>query len=338
MLGSLKIAPAWGVGIRGGTLHHNLRKEIGRINKLKKNKKFKCLFPKCPETSIGSHSQQRGGQLSVISEDNEVYSMNFNMYDVLTKGASAFSLVNTRIRNASIYPGFCQIHDGQVFAPIEKEKLEKDNCLQAATFFLRTITYEVTRKKLANFGTEKILENCKKFLPEEAMKNFKLQSLGQQKFIKHDLPYYIDKAYSAYNSPELNLLKTKWVVIPKTLKASCCTVFSPIRNFEERIHDQATSTPQIMSTFNLVPTDGNTHVIVSWIAEHSEENRWIVEAMEHQLEKFINYIAICESEDICIGPELWDSVDIFTRERVYEAMHHEVYRGALDEIPLIVRI
>ncbi|MEZ9426621.1 hypothetical protein AB4186_25175 [Vibrio lentus] len=319
-------------------MDHKLRKEIGKIEKLKRRKKFQCLFPQCSDVSIGSHSQQRGGQLKIISENDEVFSMNFSMYDVLTKGNSAFSLVKTRIKNASIYPGFCQTHDGQVFSPIEKQQLKKGDELQAATFFLRTVTYEVTRKRLVHFGTQKILENCAKILPETALDNFKLQNLGREKFIKHDLPFYLNNAYKAYNSPESGILKTKWVVIPKKINASSCTVFSPMRDFQERIYHQAIASPQILSSFNLVPMQDETHVIVSWLTQHTDKNDWIESVMDTQLEQFINYVAICESEDICIGPELWESVDIFTRERVYEAMHHEIYRGALDEIPCIIRI
>ncbi|WP_318432422.1 hypothetical protein [Photobacterium leiognathi] len=319
-------------------MDHKLKKEIGKIEKLKKNKRFECLFPNCSNISIGSHSQQRGGQLKVISRNDEVYAMNFNMYEVLTKGESAFSLIKTRIKNASIYPGFCQNHDGQVFAPVEKRPLQFGDSLQAATLFLRTITYEVTRKKLVHFKTQKIIENCSKLLPEEVLNRFKLQNLGRNKFIENDLPFYLDRAYSVYNSPDSGIIKTKWVVIDKIIKASSCTVFSPMRDTNERFHHQAMACPQVMSTFNLIPTDNETHVVVSWLAEHHNDNEWIDRVMETELEKFINYVAICESEDICLGPDLWDSIDIFTRERIHEAIHHELHRGPLDEIPNVIKI
>ncbi|EKL5296921.1 hypothetical protein QPI28_004556 [Vibrio parahaemolyticus] len=315
-----------------------LKAEIGKIEKLKKRKKFKCLHPNCNNFSIGSHSQQRGGQLSVISRNSEVYAMDFNMYKVLTQGLSAFSLKKTRIKNASIYPGFCEIHDGKVFAPIEKQELIKDNSFQAATFFLRTVTYEITRKKLAHFGTEKILESCSSLLPDAVRNSYEQHILGREKFINHDLPYYYKAAFDAYNSPDSGVLQTKWIVLPKNVKASSCTAFSPISDFKMRMKNQETAVPQFMSSFNLVPTAECTHVIVSWLSEHSEHNEWINHAMENEIEKFINYVAICESEDICFGPELWDAVDIFTRERVYEAMAHEVHRGPLAEIPRVIKI
>jgi hypothetical protein len=317
---------------------YRLKREIGKIEKLKNNRKFQCLYPDCSSLSIGSHSQQRGGQLKIISENDEVYCVNFNMYDALTKGDAGSSLVNTKIKNASIYPGFCQNHDGPVFSPVEKSPLVQGNNLQASTLFLRTLTYEITRKKLIYFATQNIIEKCNKLMPEEIISNLKMMNLGREKFIKHDLPFYLENSYKAYNNPDKNILKTKWVVIPKTIKASSCTVFSPMRDFQKRIEHQAIASPQILSSFNLIPVENETHVVVSWLEGHSSENEWIESAMDKELEGFINYIAICESEDICIGPELWDSVDVFSRERVYEAMQHEIYRGALSEIPRVIKI
>lgn len=319
-------------------LNNRLKKEIGKIEKAKKNKKFKCLFPGCNEFSIGSHSQQRGGQLSAICRNNEVYAMDFNMYSVLAKGSSAFELKKTMIKNASIYPGFCQSHDGQIFSPIEKKELRHNDPLQIATFFLRTITYEITRKKLADFATREILNNCEKLLPDELVENFRGYIVGRGKFIEIDAPYYYDKAFSNYNYPNENILTTHWVTIPKNIYASSCTVFSPIFDIDERLHNQMYSIPQAMSTFNLVPTLDCTHVIVSWLTEHDHYNRWIVEVMNNDIEKFINYVAICESEDICLGPNLWEKVDIFTREEVLNAMKHVVHRGPFFEMPTIIKI
>lgn len=296
------------------------------------------MHPNCNNFSIGSHSQQRGGQLTTISCNSEVYTLDINMYEVLTRGLSAFALKKTRIRNASIYPGFCQIHDGQVFASIEKKDLIKDDPLQSATFFLRTMTYEITRKQLAHFATQKILENCTSLISDVIRKNYELQILGREKFITHDLPFYKKVAFEAYNSPNSGIIQTKWVILPKNVNASNCTVFSPITDFKIRVHEQAVSVPQMMTSFNLVPTSDCTHVIVSWLSEHSEHNEWIAHAMDNDIEKFINYVAICESEDICFGPELWDNVDVFTREKVYEAMTHEINRGPLSEIPRIIKI
>ncbi len=315
-----------------------LRKEIGKIEKSKKNKKFQCLYPNCSSMSIGSHSQQRGGQLKIISKNDEVYCANFNLYEAFIKGEKAFSLLKTNIKNASVYPGYCQYHDGVVFSSIEKTPLSQNCKVQAATLFLRAVTYEVTRKKLIDFVTQQTIKNCSNLLSPEITHQYKLQKLGREKFIKHDLPFYLDIGHKAQRDPALDFIKTKWVVIPKVIKASSCTTFSPIRDFQERTYHQACFSPQFITTFNLIPAQNETHVVVSWLDEHSVANKWIEDAMDSNLEQFVNYIALCESEDVCLGPDLWEQVNIFDRECVYEAMQHEVYRGALAEIPRVIKI
>lgn len=317
---------------------HKIKKEIGKIEKLGKRITFECLYPKCSKKSIASHSQQRGGQLKEISKNDEVYTMNFNMFEALTQSASAFSLVKTRIRNASTYPGFCQNHDGPVFAAIENKPLVHNDNLQAATLFLRAITYELTRKKVAHFKTEKVIANCSKLLHKDVIREFEIQNLGREKFMKNDSKFYLSKAYDACRVPTAGIIRTKWKVIDKVINASSCTVFSPMRNIKERFIHQATASPQVMTTFNLIPTKDVTHVVVSWLSEHMDDNDWIDTEMDNNLEKFVNYVAICESEDICIGPDLWESIDVFTQDRVQKNMLHEVYRGSIDEIPRVIKI
>lgn len=314
-----------------------LRQKIGEIEKQRKNKTFQCLYPGCQANSIGSHSQQRGGQLSVICENDYVYALNASFYDVVNKRELACRLIETKIRNASIYPGFCQKHDSAVFHSIEKMPLDKGNNLQAAILFFRTITYEITRKKLAKFTEEKILSECQELVSLDVWMMTALSLVGRNKFIEIDMPFLLENSYKAYQEPESGIIETHWVFIPKIIKASTCTVFSPIRNFKERIDNQ-TNGVQALSTFNLIPTKVGTHVVVSWFKIHDAYNNWIKDALVSDIEHFINYITICESEDICIGPELWRDVDIFTRDQVFHAMKHEVYRGPLHGVPRVIRI
>lgn len=315
-----------------------LKEKIGKIEKSKREKKFNCLCNNCTSMSIGSHSQQRGGQLKIISKNDFVYALNFNLYDVIRNSSDAMCFIKTPIKNASIYPGFCQNHDGQVFKVIEKRDLEQNNKEQAAAFFLRTITYEITRKKLAVFMNNELLNKCYELLPDALIKNVNLKKLGQMKFIDNDAKHYLKTAFEYYKKPHSKLVETKWVVIPKTLKASCCTVFSPLTDPTKKIGDALGASYQAITTFNLVPTIDKTHVVVSWLSEHEHQNKWIRELMDTDIEQFINYIAICESEDTCLGPDLWQSIDVFTREKIHNLVQHEIYRGPITEIPRIIKI
>lgn len=319
-------------------MNRKIKITVGKVDKKIKKIKFKCLYPNCDEPSIGSHSQQRGGQLTEICENNKVFALNPNAYDVLVGNPDALKLISTPIKKASIFPGYCQTHDGIVFKPIEREELKKGDALQAAAFFLRTISYEVTRKKIVKIWREEFLKGCSDVLPDNIREIYELQLKGINKFIETDLPYYLDAAFSQYNDPSIDRIKTKWIVIDKNVLASSCTAFSPIRDYKARCYNAYYGNPQVLFSFNLVPANGKTHVVVSWLTEHDSYSDWIMESMKQELESFINYVAICESEDICIGPRLWNDTDKLTQEKIFHVMEPELYRGPISELPKLIRI
>ncbi len=116
-------------------MDHRLKKEIGKIEKLKKRKTFKCNFPNCSSQSIGSHSQQRGGQLKVISTNDEVYTMNFNMYEVLTKGQSAFSLKKRALKMLLFTLGFAKLMMDKFFPPLRRNLYFKTTIFKHQHYF-----------------------------------------------------------------------------------------------------------------------------------------------------------------------------------------------------------
>jgi hypothetical protein len=235
------------------SLDTKLRHKIGEIEKTIRKRHFKCLHPDCNLNAINSHSQHRGGQLSLISENDIVWAMNPSFYAVISNDSKALQLIETKIKNASIYPGFCPQHDNKIFSPIEKLKLVKDDTIQASTFFLRTITYEITRKKLSKCINDEIIEKCKEYLGDELILFLFKISLGRKKFIDIDLPYISNAAFYYYKNPDSGRVQTKWVFIPKIIKVSICTTFSPIQNMLDRNLDRINGNPQALSTFNIVP-------------------------------------------------------------------------------------
>lgn len=319
-------------------MHYKIRKTIGVIDKKRKNARFTCLHPNCGKLSIGSHSQQRGGQLYEICENKMVYALNTNIYEVIKKDIEIPSLTKTAIKNASVFPGFCNRHDTELFESIEKEILIQNSTIQVASFFLRTVCYEITRKKLAALAAQEMLKGCGDVLPQEVKKMFELQLKGRDYFFKRDMPYYLETAFDNFNKPESNRVGFVWKVINKKLLVSSCNVFSPIRNYDERMVDRLSQQPQVLFTFNLVPERERTHVIVAWLNEHEDYSDWIKNDIRSDLEKFINYIVVCQTEDLCVGPELWEGLTPILRDQIYYAMLPDIHREKITEIPCLVKL
>lgn len=312
-----------------------VRKSVGELDKKIRNLKFLCLHPRCDHRSIGSHSQHRAGQLNEIQREGFVYSFNRSAYSAVLGNYEEFTL--TSIKNASVFPGYCSAHDSQLFAPIENESLVRNDNKQASLFFLRAVSYELTQKRLVKEWEEGLLSKCSDELYPQHREFMRIAVEGRNKFINVELPYYLDAAFDVLDNNGDRLV-TEWIVLDGVLPASSCTVFSPILDFEERTYDRAYGNPQAIFSFNLVPLNGETHVIVSWLKEHDQYSSWLRSEIHDDPELFINRMAICESEDICLNPDYWENIAPEMKMEIYHAMSHDVFRGNLEEIPRLIRI
>lgn len=90
--------------------------------------KGKCLYRhpdgmECKLSAIDSHSIQRLGALAHVSENSKV----FHFESALEKGVPTGLWVKPKLvglREASIFPGFCEKHDKIIFSEIEKDDVE----------------------------------------------------------------------------------------------------------------------------------------------------------------------------------------------------------------------
>ncbi|CAG4968439.1 hypothetical protein [Novilysobacter luteus] len=91
-------------------------------SKKKLSRTGRCFHPEsgdqCGEF-ISAHSIQRNGQLSVIAHEGHVYTLSMNVGDLKKNDGSA-SLVKCGIGVSSTFFGFCDKHDNELFAPIDK--------------------------------------------------------------------------------------------------------------------------------------------------------------------------------------------------------------------------
>ncbi|WP_299022614.1 hypothetical protein [uncultured Photobacterium sp.] len=316
-----------------------VRASIGKIEAQRKKPKYKCLVNGCSEFAIGSHSQQMGGQLKVIAENNKVTCLRRNLYDLYQDDYNGKAkLQEQHISNVSVFPGYCNHHDTNVFWCIEKEPLTVHDTMQSATFFLRAISHEFAQKRTFFDANKKMINMCKNFFNPRYIQLVKQMQIGREKFLENDGLYYLKKASKSVTDG--HQISTVWVQIDKVLPASICTVFSPYRTYDDKMENWLYGNPQVMCSFNLVPTDDSTHIVISWLVEHESECAWLyeLESNNELLEATVNEITLCDSEDICFKPSFWESIDIFTKEDIISAFHHESARGPMPRIPMVLKI
>lgn len=134
-----------------------------------------CLHPEAgPETCgrvIKAHTVQRRGGLSAIAENGHVISGKGGLEDIF-KNDGAIIPREVGINHASTFMGFCDVHDNQLFAPVEKNPVQLDK-LGAFLLSFRAICYEYLMKKTA-FRTVEIQRQL------DRGKDFETQCVIQQ--------------------------------------------------------------------------------------------------------------------------------------------------------------
>lgn len=127
-------------------------KFIQKLEDTRKNifsKSRLCLVSNCNEIAINSHVFQKNKILDQISKpDNHFYSWKFPSIFSLIKNPT-FKVDKVGINEGYSFPGFCQKHDDEIFAPIEKSSVDFYLSSVQALFTYRTLCLELRKKEIA---------------------------------------------------------------------------------------------------------------------------------------------------------------------------------------------
>lgn len=128
----------------------------------KKNKK--CYLNSCNNKSISSHSFQKKGMLSLLSDEkNEVYSTCLPFVTLYEEVMDSY-LFKTHLNNSSIFKGFCNEHDTKLFDPIEEgitRNMEEYVFLNAFRGLAYTHIHEEEVRESNIKFSNKVIENPK---------------------------------------------------------------------------------------------------------------------------------------------------------------------------------
>jgi hypothetical protein len=104
------------------------------------SRKSECFAPsvllcECSKGTINAHTVSRSGSLGVIQRNGHVYSYNMNIL-AIHKAGGRLRPEATGWKQASTFPGFCGVHDKQLFRPLEDALLRH---LKNSVFLSRTV-------------------------------------------------------------------------------------------------------------------------------------------------------------------------------------------------------
>lgn len=234
------------------------------ITKLQKNANLvprKCLYKDCNEVAINSHLLQKKGILSSISEQQHVYEISLNAYNV-----DFLSFKRTGIGEALSYIGFCNSHDTEIFKEIESGFLDYNNYKAQLLLSYRSLMIE-RRKKEINIDWYNQILNAKSlepYLDRNFINNIKTSIKEEEQGIQ-DQEYYEKFFLSNIENESLRDFVFTCIELPR-VEICSSSVFTYETSYEitlmNLLHRTKTMQPLTDIYFHLLPLVDKSVVIL----------------------------------------------------------------------------
>ncbi|HFQ4970707.1 TPA: hypothetical protein ACGUUK_004443 [Vibrio vulnificus] len=300
-----------------------------------------CLLSSCNKKAILSHSQQKNGSLKYIcGQDKKVYALRDSMaqsFDVKT-GQVNCEFVPTPISKASRYLGVCDEHDTSLFKVIENCGFEHITEEQVAALYYRSMSYEYFRKKREVERNKYLWDKIGLELPFHAQIDFYKFYLWQKDYYDNTVKLQLSEIDKIISGGKYNELCHYKIEIDKNLGVSCSAMINMhLDRYFEFLDVYDDYIPSF--SFNVIPFKDKTYIILTWLKKNDKFMKDILLYSGFDFDNFLNRLVFCESEDVCVNPTLWESIDDETKKKIYNNMSHPYQRGALDleDVPIVLR-
>ena len=279
-----------------------------------------CLHPKASSSSCSgwksrAHTIQER-VLRQLARNGKVYRMSTENPDrVVTP-----TLIG--VRKASVFNGFCQKHDNELFAPLEKEPWQASR-LQVALLGYRAISYEYVAKLSVGWMLDELLGNEVDHSTDNLVA-FRHGTGLAEKELRRIIQNY-EQALLSSNVEPLSYYIVEIADTPEVICSAAAQTTHDFRGFQvDSLAD--TSREPSWHTISILPTDKGGAIVIAWL----EDNRGLNESVTRTLDKFgdaevvhaaIRY-AFEFSENTFFKPDWWDQLDTYTQQQFIRRFSH----------------
>ena len=131
------------------------------FEKMKKHE-WTCFSPNCDKKCINSHVLQKNGILTQIALDKHLIEVKpTNIWEI--DNQSVFKYQKIGINEAFTFPGFCSLHDSEIFKNIESAIVDFSSYKTQCLFSYRGLCQEIRRKQQIELFLNNILSNRDRF-------------------------------------------------------------------------------------------------------------------------------------------------------------------------------
>ena len=240
---------------------------MGNIRKHVYNGKWVCICNECSEKAINSHLLMRNGILNYVVEDGHLYELRSDAIEAFKPDKMPISLKKVGINQAISLPLFCNNHDTELFAEIEREEVNYANYRHLALYCYRALLAEIRKKEieLEILRRESKSAVLYTYYGYDGIRNIEIQYENMKKGIQ-ELNYYCDCLKSDIdNDTESFVFFSRGLDIKGVYASSTSSLFTTEQDMES---------DKILNTFffHLIPTESATQLIIGYHKEHYNDS------------------------------------------------------------------
>ena len=318
------------------------------VEKFVAQKEWDCFYPGCGCKAIKSHSQQRRGALSAIAKHGKVITMSRDPTSTLAR-SSKYEYPKARffeqdISKASVFNGFCNYHDTELFGSIERRPLVKDDPEQILALYRRAVSYEYVREEEGMLSLR-----CQAMALGIEGEDYQLPASWarqQEMLLDSDDIYYITPMWEDGYVSELHWV---WRVLPGNLNVSVVSMLPPIS--EEEVFRETDpfwdwdrkimACARPATSFTVIPGVKESHVVMIWTKFNDkymdEYKRRLLSSDIATVKGLLNEVVFTKSEDYCVSPNLWKRLSASEKDLLSYAIIKDNIRGPLQHMPNVIR-
>ncbi len=305
-----------------------VRKELSKIFDRKKYCSASFDQENCKLPIKGAHTVQRGRVLSSMAKDGHVGTFYRN-----SNGFEQLRDIKTGIKKeASIFCGFCEYHDTELFKDIELNEFiaTPENCWASS---YRAVCHEYYQKNAASEAVVWQLENLDKGyeLSEQLILQEQLFLIKRDVFKGfEDITSIKNKYEQAKIQGNHNLLSSYVIELDKPLCLSVCASMSPYYNVGG-VKIQNLGNPMYLFqhfALSTVTVNGCAAYVVSYLKEHDVIEKYLEEVFEKGVGFVKSWLTKCifaYAENTFFNLDWWSNLIDAKKEELYNLAMSENY-------------
>lgn len=299
------------------------------------DKSQNCIYKGCKEKSIPrSHSIQKASSLKLISEDNHVLAVEFDIH------SGKLKTQKVGINIASTFPGFCKQHE-DLFSDFESDK----EIVNTADFYLqiyRSVCREIVLKnykigvlekrkdQYLSFRDTQIAEHLRNELSDDFMKKHKinLKSLkftnldyrqdkltSEIKKLKKDVDDFLSKFQTGITDDIITKKSHKIHITVLVLDIELPVCLAGRGNFQVA---RKSKTVNVDAILNVLPYPNRTFIIAAVLSKFKSELDMYLSRFSNPLEtvNMVESWMLHGSDHWFIKPSVWDKIKPQFREDI----------------------